>query len=210
MNTITHQAALDAFPDRLRESERFHMASGNVHQTLKKLARDLDEAGIDYAIVGAMALNAHGYQRETVDVDVLIRPEGLQDFRERYEGRGYRPAFAGARKTFLNAETGTKVEFLTSGEYPGDGKPKPVAFPDPKEVSQLVGGTRVVNLPTLINLKLASGMTQPSRRRDLSDVQDLARIIGLDESFGEQLHPFVREMYLTLIRELRQLDPHAE
>jgi hypothetical protein len=29
-------------------------------------------------------------------------------------------------------ETGVCVEFVVAGEYPGDGKPKPVAFPDPE------------------------------------------------------------------------------
>jgi len=28
-----------------------------------------------------------------------------------------------------------RIEFLVSGQYPGDGKPKPVAFPDPADVA---------------------------------------------------------------------------
>ena len=53
-------------------------------------------------------------------------------------------------------------------------------------------------------------MTLPSRRRDLADVQDLIRTLGLDESFAESLDGYVRETFLTLIDELRRPDPHAE
>ncbi len=210
MTVEEHQAILSTFEARLKESERFHMGTGKVHETLEALVGDLRDSNIDYAIVGAMALNAHGYPRETVDVDVLVRPEGLEAFQALCVGKGYRPAFEGARKTFRNTRTGTKVEFITSGEYPGDGKPKPVVFPDPAAVAIDIRGVHVVNLPTLIDLKLASGMTQPARRRDLADVQDMIRILGLDEAFAESLNAYVREMYLTLWKELQAPDPHRE
>jgi hypothetical protein len=190
------------FSDRLTESARFHMAQGNVKRALTDLAGGLEGLGIDYAIVGAMALNAHGFARETTDVDVLITPAGLERFREQLLGRGYIEAFSGARKTFRDTRTGTKVEFITSGEYPGDGKPKPVVFPEPNTIAQRIGGARFATLPALIELKLASGMTQPARRRDLADVQDLIRILRLGDSFASQLHPYVRDMFLTLHREL--------
>jgi hypothetical protein len=205
-----HQAALDTFEERLRESERFHMGVGKVHETLRTLAADLDRAGIDYVVMGAMALNAHGYNRETVDVDVLVRPEGLAAFREKLVGRGYTEKFAGARKSFKNAHTGVAVEFLTTGEYPGDGKPKPVAFPDPAAVCIELHGTRFISLPKLAELKLASGMTAPHRRRDLADVQDLIRMLRLPEIFSESLDPYVRPMFLTLLAELQGGDPHSE
>lgn len=194
----------ESFRDRLEEAEGFHMGVGKVHETIKRLVADFDQAGIDYALVGAMALNAHGYRRETVDVDVLVRPEGLVLFVERFEGRGYLPQFPGARKSFRNTITGVSLDFITTGEYPGDGKPKPVVFPDPAKVSIDVEGVRVVDLPTLINLKLASGMTQPGRRRDLADVQDLTRLLKLNDQFADQLDAYVRDTYLMLVDELRQ------
>lgn len=178
------------------------MGTGNVHQTVTQLVADFDRLGIDYALIEAMALNAHGYRRETVDVDVLVRPEGLDIFRDQLVGRGYRPAFEGSKKGFRNTVTNTPVEFVTTGEYPGDGKPKPVAFPDPATVTADIDGIRVVNLPTLIQLKLASGMTNPGRRRDLADVQDLIRILGLNASFVLQLDPYVREVFLLLHTEV--------
>lgn len=203
-DTNPHEQVLAGFGARLAEAERFHMGVGQVHETLRQLAAELASAKIEYAVVGGMALNAHGYKRETVDVDVLVRPDGLDAFRARFEGRGYVPAFSGARRAFRNARTNTRVEFLITGEYPGDGKPKPVAFPDPADVAIEADGVRVVNLPTLLTLKLASGMTQPARRRDLADAQDLIRLLRLDASYAAGLPAYVREMYMTLLGELAE------
>ena len=191
-----------SFSERLREAERFHMGTGSVHETLRQLAADLDREKIDYAIIGGMALNAHGYRRETIDVDVLVRPEGLERFRDELVGRGYRPKFEGAKKEFRNTTTNIPVEFITTGEFPGDGKPKPVAFPDPAAKSIDAEGIRVIDLATLIELKLASGMTQPSRLRDLADVQDLIRTLRLTCKFIDQLHPYVHESFDALCSNL--------
>ena len=188
----------------LRESEAFFMQEGKVHLTLKRLAQALEEESIPYAIVGGMALNLLGFTRETVDVDVLLTPEGLERFHERLVGRGYAPAFAGASKSFRDAQTHVKVEMLTSGEYPGDGRPKPVAFPDPAVASIERDGYRVIALEKLIELKLASGMTAPHRLRDLADAQDLISVLDLPLDLGEQLDASVRGEYRRLWQAVQQ------
>lgn len=116
-----------------------------------------------------------GYPRLTEAIDLLLTPEGLLRFRQRWVGRGYRPAFEGAQKTFHDTVTGARVEIVTSGEYPGDGLPKAVAFPDPAApgVTVQIESVRVLALEKLIELKLASGLSAPHRLRDLADVQDL-------------------------------------
>jgi hypothetical protein len=205
-----HAQALATFDARLKESQMFHTGGGNVRDTVKQLAEDLGRAGIEYAIVGGMALNAHGHARETTDVDAPVTSESLDAFRDAFIGKGYHPAFEGARKTFRNTRTGVKVEFLITGEYPGDGKPKPVAFPDPSAVAVTLDEARVVNLEKLIELKLASGMTSRARRIDLADVQRLIRTLHLDESFANRLHPYVRAMFLELLDELRTDDRQEE
>lgn len=188
----------------LRESEAFFMKEGKVYLTLKNLARVLEEESIPYAIVGGMALNLLGYTRETLDVDILLTREGLEYFREHFVGRGYIPAFSGAAKSFRDAETQIKVEVLTTGEYPGDGKPKPVAFPDPSAVSVERDGYRVISLEKLIELKLASGMSAPHRLRDLADVQDLIPVLDLPLELGERLDESVRGEYQRLWETVQQ------
>src|SRR5262249_1931595 len=91
-----------------------------------------------------------------------------------------------------------RIEFLVTGGYPGDGKPKPVRFPDPQEASVEIGGIPCLRLPTLIDLKLASGMTNPGRLADLGDVQNMIRELNLPKELAEQLDPFVRDKSLEL------------
>ncbi|HEV2947801.1 MAG TPA: hypothetical protein VGX70_10515, partial [Gemmataceae bacterium] len=62
----------------------FFEGRGREHQTLRRLVQRLEKAKIPYAIMGAMAVNAHGAERTTKDVDVLVTQEGLDLFRLRY------------------------------------------------------------------------------------------------------------------------------
>jgi len=182
----------------LREASAHFAGKSGVYQTLLNLARRLDEEGIPYAVIGGMALGRHGLVRMTEDVDVLMTAEGLAAFQARCVGKGYFPALVGASKTFRDAETQVRIEIITTGEYPGDGKPKPVVFPNPTEASVEVEGVRVVTLERLIELKLASGMSAPHRLRDLADVQDLIGILGLPAEFAERLNESVRGEYQRL------------
>ncbi len=162
----------NSFDFTLREASEHYGARGSVHLTLQRLAARLEAEGIPYAVIGALALAAHGYVRMTSDVDLVMTAHGLRHFRERCVGRGYRPAFSGAQRTFRDVETQVRIEVVESGAFPGDGKPKAVAFPDPT-ATEARGAIRVLPLATLIELKLASGLTAPHRLRDLADVQEL-------------------------------------
>jgi hypothetical protein len=181
----------------LREGSRHFEKGSAVHQALQKITRRLDELGIPYAVAGGMALFLHGYRRFTEDVDILVTREGLQKIHEELEGRGYLPPFTGS-KNLRDAEHGVRIEFLVAGDYPGDGKPKPVAFPDPAAVTAVVDDVHLLNLPSLVELKLASGLTNPLRLKDLADVQELIRILKLPEDFADHLNPFVRDKYREL------------
>ena len=173
------------------------MGDADVQKALEQLVRMLDAHGIPYAIVGAMALNEFGYQRTTVDVDVLLTPDGLAAFKAHALGRGYVEQFPGSRGVRDTAH-GVDIDVVLTGTFPGDGKPKPVAFPDP--ATSALRGTRValLPLPMLVELKLASGLTAPHRLRDLADVQELIRIQRLPRTLGAELDAFVREKYLEL------------
>jgi hypothetical protein len=188
----------------VKEATGFFMRDDPVHGALAAIARRLDEAGVPYAVAGGMALVAHGYDRTTVDVDVLVTAEGLETIQHRLVGLGYRPAFEGSRKQIRDTERGVRVEFLVTGEFPGDGRPKPVAFPDPAQCAIELGGIRYLSLPALLELKLASGMSHPGRLKDLADVQELISARDLPLELAEDLHPHVREKYAELWRGIHQ------
>lgn len=181
---------------------RFFMRDDPVHLTLRKIADKLDELAIPYAVAGGMAVVSHGYDRTTVDVDILLTEKGLAKARKALEGLGYRPPFSGS-KNLRDTEHGVVVEFLVTGQFPGDGKPKPVAFPDPSDCAVKKGGVRFLDLKTLIELKLASGMTNPGRLKDLADVQELIRALDLKKVYAKRLNPFVREKFTELLDGVR-------
>ena len=101
-------------------------------------------------------------------------------------------------KHLRDAEYRVRVKILVAGQYPGDGKPKPVAFPKPADTMVEIDGVKFPTLEKLIELKLASGMTAPDRLKDLADVQELIKVRRLSNDFAERLNPYVREKYLEL------------
>ncbi len=185
------------------------MKEGDVYETLRRLVEELDAQGLDYALIGGLALVAHGYRRFTEDVDILMTPEALQAFRERFVGRGYLPSFSGATKTFRDTRTGVRIEIVTTGEYPGDGKPKPVAFPDPADARFQREGVWLITLEKLIELKLASGLSALHRLRDLSDVQELILHLKLPLELSEKLDASVRAEYRRLWQIAQAIPPEA-
>lgn len=192
-----HPQAEQRFIQGTREAARFFVNGSKVHIALERLVDRLKKLDIPYAIIGGMSLNAYGYQRTTTDVDVLIRREGLEAFKKTFLGLGYAEKFPGS-KGLRDTTQNVKIDIVFMGEYPGDGKEKPISFPDPAKAA--VRGERFALLPleSVIELKLASGMTAPHRLRDLADVIELIRVNTLSEDFGGSLHSFVREKYLEL------------
>jgi hypothetical protein len=177
-------------------AERFFMGLDEVHQALRRLTATLEADGIPYAIVGAMAMNAHGYRRVTTDVDVLLTRDGLAEFKSKHLGLGWVERFPGS-KGMRDTEVGVKIDVLITGDYPGDGRPKPVRFPDPS-VAELGDGFRVLSLRHLVELKLASGLSNPDRLKDLADVQELVRHASIPRDLAGALDPSVRDKFIEI------------
>ena len=200
----TQQDPRRSLIDRYAEASRYFMGQGKLNIALAKIARDLEEHGIDYMVIGALALFEHGYVRLTEDIDLVLTPEGLEVFHRELIGLGYLPAFPGARKRLRSTTEDITIEVMVTGEYPGDGKPKPVSIPEPSKASTEVDGIRIVKFEKLVELKLASGMTAPHRLKDLADVQELIKIRKLQPDFAGRLDPYVRGKFLELYETVRQ------
>ena len=164
----------------MSQGSLFFEGKGAVQEALLKIARRLDQLGVPYCVAGGMALFQHGYRRFTEDVDILVTREGLREIHSGLDGLGYLPPFPRS-KNLRDTENGVRIEFLIAGDYPGDGKPKPVAFPDPDSAGEIVEGIRFLSLPRLIELKLASGMTnrgsdsRPVRRHGADQAAGICR-----------------------------------
>ena len=186
----------------LSEGSLFFEERGRVHETLQRIAKRLDELEIPYALVGGMALFLHGYRRFTEDVDILVTRENLKKIHQQLAGLGYTTPFEKS-KNLRDTASNVKIEFLITGAYPGDGKPKEISFPDPTtEIVEVRNGIRVLNIEQLVSLKIASGMTGEGRTKDLGDVEELIRLLNLPESFSEAVHPYVQGKYVEMWRRL--------
>jgi hypothetical protein len=165
-----------------------------VHATLA-------EKRIDHAIIGGVAVCLHGYRRNTVDLDLLIRPEDGDTVRSVLEAEGI-PWFA-AEKEF-RAASGVAIQLVMAGDSEGQGQP--ATFPDPADARHLtsIEGLPVLSLPQLIQAKLACGLGDLRRtHKDFADVVELIAIHHLDGSFARLLHKSVRKEFRELLRRVK-------
>ncbi|MBK8183213.1 MAG: nucleotidyl transferase AbiEii/AbiGii toxin family protein [Candidatus Competibacteraceae bacterium] len=56
---------------------------------LTRLTQALDRAGIDYALCGGLALAVYARPRATLDIDLMVEPEGRDNVRKTVEPQGF-------------------------------------------------------------------------------------------------------------------------
>jgi hypothetical protein len=201
-SVVPFECRLDANLEwAMSEGSLFFEDRGKVQESLRRITRRLNELGIPYAVAGGMALYRHGFRRFTEDVDILVTRDGLKRIHEELDGRGFVRPFEKS-KNLRDADTGVKIEFLLTGDYPGDGKPKEIAFPDPADVAIDSGEIKILGLQSLITLKLASGLSGADRKKDLVDVEELVKTLGLNESLAAQLPSSVQPAYQEICQRL--------
>ena len=150
-------------------------------ETATRVHEVLSLAGIDHAVVGGVAVCLHGYRRNTVDLDLLVRPDD-----------------SNAIRTALDSEN---VRFVMAGASEGSGQS--AVFPDPADASQLahIEGLPVLSLAALIQSKLACGLGNLRRtHKDFADVVELIAIHRLSSSFARLLHKSVQPEFRTLVK----------
>lgn len=185
---------------------RFFMGEADAQRALYRLTTILEAEDLPYAIIGAFALNEYGHRRVTVDVDLVMRDEHLSEFKRRHLGNGYEERVPGTGK-LRDSVHNVNIDVLSTGRFPGDDKPKPIAFPDPATVALRGKQFALLPMPRYIELKLASGMVAPHRGKDLVDVQELIKSAGLPRSVADELHPWVRNKFLEIWQLAQATDP---
>jgi len=132
-------------------------------------------AGVEYAVVGGVAVNAHGYVRATHDLDIFIRPTE-ENARAAFEAlRGLGVPLDGLKPVDLlddeeNLRFGPDedhIDILASiGEIDFDQVWR-------NRVETIVGGVAV---PFISKADLIENKRQVGRLRDLADVEELEMI----------------------------------
>ena len=61
----------------------------DLYEEFKSIISALEEEGIDYAVCGGLAMAVHGLPRATVDIDLLILAERLEEAKSVVRSLGY-------------------------------------------------------------------------------------------------------------------------
>ncbi len=151
-------------------------------EDVKALARYLDEAGAEYALVGAYAIAAHGFSRFSEDIDILVNPSAEN-----------------ARRWILalsRLPDGAAAELAAEGDVFADDKRHAIRINDeftvdvmpsiagfswaemaPHVVSMTIDGTsiRVLDLPGLLKTKQGA---RPKDQMDAAVIAEALRRLG--------------------------------
>ena len=166
-----------------------------VAQRCDKLFR---EARIPYGVCGGVAVCLHGYQRNTVDVDLIIRPEDSDSVRSLLQSQGFN---WNADNAEFATEDGFVVQFLHAGSRAGKDSEVTIALPEGEQNVEEIEGLSVVRLSRLIEMKIACGSGNLRRKhKDFADVVELIVHRNLDGSFAGLLHRSVRQAFRELLR----------
>lgn len=140
-------------------------------QELKELLAALEDAHLDYALCGGVALAIHGAPRATQDIDILLRREDLGRLRQVVRPRGFTlESFPMDFASGLTIQRFTKLvgaDPLMLDVLFADGPVESVW--NDRQTAEIEGGqVHVVSRQGLISLKLAAG-----RPQDLADIKRL-------------------------------------
>jgi hypothetical protein len=161
----------------------------------------LDAAEIPHAVAGGVAVCLHGYRRNTIDLDVLIRQEDQAKVRAALEQSGFTWI---AESAEFRVSSGIPVQFLISGMKAGKDSEVVLPEPDSDGVTVEIEGLNVLDLPRLIEIKLACGWGSPRRtHRDLADVVELIAVHQLSRSFARHLHKSLWAAFRKLVEQSR-------
>lgn len=156
-------------------------ATGTVkfRQVLELLVEFFEKRQIDYALIGAFALQAYGYVRATADLDFIARSETRETIVAFLESLGYETI--AVAKGFSNhvhpLEKLGRVDFVyVSGETAEE------IFSSVRPMAALGEKHLVVVKPEhLIALKVFAMKNDPSRTfREMADLEYLIRLKGID------------------------------
>ena len=155
--------------------------------SIESIVRALNDANVPFIVVGGLAVVAHGYGRQTQDLDLVIRlePNAIRDAFHALAAMGYRPRVPVTAEGFADAEQRERwisEKGMTVLNFHSDQHretPVDVFVTEPFDfraeydaaiVEDVAPGVpvRIVRLETLLRLKQEAG-----RPQDLADIAEL-------------------------------------
>lgn len=174
------------------------LGNENLWQCAAECHRMLAEAQIPHCVCGGVAVCLHGYQRNTVDLDLIIRKADSQKVKSTLENAGL---VWNRDQAEFHSAAGIAVQFLYSGDRAGNLSEVYLPEPEGRPNVETLEGLPVLRLSKLIETKIACGLGTARRtHKDLADVVELIAIRNLNSSFARYLHKSVRETFRELVR----------
>ena len=162
--------------------------------SVEAITRALDQAGVPFIVVGGLAVVAHGYGRQTQDLDIVIRlhPEPVRSAFRALETLGYRPRIPVTAEGFANQQQRERwiedkgMTVLNCRSEQHRDTPLAVFVTEPVDfseeyrlamVEEIAPGAlvRILRLESLVRLKREAG-----RPQDLADIAELRLLHGAE------------------------------
>jgi hypothetical protein len=158
--------------------ERALMAVEDVRERLLRSTQALDRAQVPYAVVGGHAVAVWVARvdasavRNTVDVDILLRPADLAAATRALGSVGFEPAHIHGVTLFVEQRDPNPrraIHVVYAGELVRPGEPHPA--PDIGSILRAAEGFAVVDLPALLTMKLTA-----FRDKDRTHLRDMLEL----------------------------------
>ena len=169
---------------------RENTGTTGVELTARTAVEILAHWNVPHLVVGGLAVQEHGYERVTIDVDLVVPDvaEAVEYLTSDLAG----PFKRLAEDRVEDRRNGVKVDLLPAGYVLKDGCKVP--FPHPREVSDL---PQIATVEQLVSLKLDSFTGSPLKRlKDKADVTELIQRAPLPRDLAVALP--VRQLYLEI------------
>jgi len=149
---------------------------------LGKISKDLTRVGVDHALIGGLALGAHGVQRYTDDIDFLVDEEDAEKVISLFESDGFDISFRSSEVIQFDKKGQSGVDILLarrplSRSLLNDAKACPPA------------SVKCVSVEGIIALKVQAYMND--KKRELQDKADIQALIEKNEINWKKLKPLV-------------------
>lgn len=183
------------------EKAYFMLGNETLWEAAQLCHEVLHDAEIPHAVIGGVAVCLHGYQRNTVDLDLLVRADDAKSIRGVLCNAGFD---WNEEQVEFRTSSGIPVQFLVAGERAGSDTE--VRLPDPADPENTVEieSLPVVSLSKLIESKLACGQGNLRRtHKDFADVVELVITHQLSRSFARFLHKSLRPTFRELVLNAR-------
>jgi hypothetical protein len=151
----------------------------NFENVLGLVSGFLEEKGVDFAVIGGVAIVAYGLPRTTLDLDLIVESSAQDDLIRFLESRGYEtlhrssgysnhqhsnPIYGNLDFVYVGAETGREI-FGACRIVTGPGG-RPIRLPKPEHMAAL---------------KVSAMKNDPARTfHDMADVRFLLTLPGVD------------------------------